>query len=63
LVQKVLVVPGTQENHLDRFANCPGVSVICSTRVPTPGGIDSFLENVDVVVAFETPYDWSFAAN
>jgi glycosyltransferase involved in cell wall biosynthesis len=71
MVQKVLVVPGTQEDHLDRFANRPGVSVICSTRVPkrgevicssrvpTPGEIDSFLENIDVVVAFQTPYDWN----
>jgi len=60
MVQKVLVVPGTPENHLDRFANRPGVSVIvCPTRVPTLGEIDRFLENVDVVVAFETPYDWN----
>jgi glycosyltransferase involved in cell wall biosynthesis len=58
-VQKVLVVPGIQENHLDRFANRTGVSVICPTRMPTLGEIDRFLENVDVVVAFETPYDWN----
>src|SRR5437588_13058307 len=59
MVQKVLVVPGALENHLDRFANRPGVSVICSTRVPTLGEINRFLENVNVVVAFETPYDWN----
>ena len=60
MVQKVLVVPGHLENHLDRFANRRGVSVIvCPTRVPTLGEIDRFLENLDVVVAFETPYDWN----
>jgi glycosyltransferase involved in cell wall biosynthesis len=60
VVQKVLVVPGNEANHLDRFTNRPGVSVIvCPTRVPTLGEIDRFLENVDVIVAFETPYDWN----
>jgi glycosyltransferase involved in cell wall biosynthesis len=59
IVQKVLVVPGNEPNYLDRF-NRPGVSVIvCPTRVPTLGEIDRFLENVDVIVAFETPYDWN----
>jgi glycosyltransferase involved in cell wall biosynthesis len=60
MVQKVLVVPGIMEDHLDRFANRPGVSVIvCKTPLPTVGEIERFLENVDVVVAFETPYDWN----
>jgi glycosyltransferase involved in cell wall biosynthesis len=60
MVQKVLVVPGRLESHLDRFANRRGVSVIvCPTPVPTLGEIDRFLENLDVVVAFETPYDWN----
>jgi glycosyltransferase involved in cell wall biosynthesis len=59
-VQKVLVVPGTIANYLDRFANRPGVSVIvCPTRRPTLGEINRFLEDIDVVVAFETPYDWN----
>jgi hypothetical protein len=59
MVQKVLVVPGTQENHLDRFANRPGVSVICSTRVPTLGEIDNFLEanrpGVSVICSTRVP--------
>src|SRR5206468_10467585 len=60
MVQKVLVLPGTITNYLDRFANRPGVSVIvCPTRRPTLGEINHFLEDVDVVVAFETPYDWN----
>src|ERR1700722_17596282 len=60
MVQKVLVVPGIGEDYLERFANRPGVSVIvCPTRVPTLGEIDRFLENVDVVVAFQRPYDWN----
>jgi len=59
-VQKVLVVPGNEPNHLDRFANRPGVSVIVSaTRVPTVDEIENFLENIDVIVAFETPYNWN----
>jgi glycosyltransferase involved in cell wall biosynthesis len=60
VVQKVLVIPGTGKNYFNRFANRPGVSaIICPTSVPTLGEIDRFLENVDVVVAFETPYDWN----
>ena len=60
VVQKVLVVPGNEANYLDRFTNRSGVSVIvCPTRVLTLGEIDRFLENVDVIVAFETPYDWN----
>jgi hypothetical protein len=46
MVQKVLVVPGTLESHLDWLANRPGVSVIRPTRAPTLGEIDRFIENV-----------------
>ena len=59
VVQKVLVVPGIQESHVDRFANRLGVTVISPTGMPTLEDIDRFLEKVDVVVAFETPYDWN----
>src|SRR5262245_57794656 len=59
VVQKVLIIP-TPTNYVDRLCARVGVSVIvCRSFKPAPDEIDFFLQDLDVVVAFERPYNWT----
>lgn len=63
MVEKVLVISSSYENYHDRFDGYAGTSVIvCSRGMPALDEIDLFLNDIDVVVAFETPYNWNIFA-
>lgn len=60
LVEKVLTVAGAYQNYFDRYQGYAGTAqIICAQHSPTIEEIDLFLEDLDVVVAFETPYNWN----
>lgn len=52
---KVLTIFGGYENHPERFPN----GIICNIGMPTLEQIDEFLKDIDVVLTFETPYNWN----
>jgi glycosyltransferase involved in cell wall biosynthesis len=52
---KVLTIMGGYDNHPERFPN----GVICEMGVPTLEQIEEFLKDIDVVLTFETPYNWT----
>lgn len=52
---KVLIIYGGYENHPERFSN----GIICNSGMPTLDQIDEFLKDVDVILTFETPYNWT----
>lgn len=63
MVEKVLVISSSYENYHDRFDGYVGTRpIICSRGMPALDEIDDFLEGMDVVVAFETPYNWNIFA-
>lgn len=60
VVSKVLLISASYENYHDRFDGYEGTQVIkCARGMPALEEIDLFLEDIDVVVAFETPYNWN----
>lgn len=60
IVEKVLTVSGSYQNYYDRFEGYGGTQqIICAQHTPTIEEIENFLKDLDVVVAFETPYNWN----
>jgi glycosyltransferase involved in cell wall biosynthesis len=53
--QKTLVIYGGYENHPERFPE----GIICEMGMPTLEQIDTFLKDLDVIICFETPYNWT----
>lgn len=53
--EKVMTVYGKYNNHPERF---PG-AVICNQGIPSLQNIEDFLKDIDVMLTFETPYNWN----
>ncbi len=54
--EKTLVALGNYENHLEKFKG----GIVCDQLgIPTNEQIDKFLEGLDVILTFETPYNWN----
>lgn len=60
MVEKVLTVTGAYQSYYDRYEGYGGTTqIICERSSPSLEEIDKFLEGLDVIVAFETPYNWN----
>lgn len=53
--EKVMTIYGTYNNHPERF---PG-AIICNQGIPSLQNIKDFLKDIDVLITFETPYNWN----
>ena len=54
ITKSLTIVSGSQNQRVDRYPE----QVLCQ-NYPTLEQIDEFLRDIDVVVAFETPYNWN----
>lgn len=52
---KVLSVYGRYNNHPERFPS----AIICNQGMPNLKDIQNFLKDLDVILTFETPYNWN----
>lgn len=52
---KVMTVYGRYNNHPERFPN----AIICNQGMPTLQQIRDFIKDIDVLITFETPYNWN----
>lgn len=52
---KVLTIYGKYSNHPERFPN----AIICNQGLPSLEDIQNFLKDIDVLITFETPYNWN----
>lgn len=60
IVSKVLVVGGGYQNDFSRFDGYEGTeSRVCALQTPGNEDMDWLLDGVDMVVTFETPYNWN----
>ena len=53
--EKVLTVYGRYNNHPERFPN----AIICNQGMPNLKQIKDFLKDIDILLTFETPYNWN----
>lgn len=59
-VEKVLTITASYQNDYQRYEGWEGTEqIICQRGAPTLEEIDRFLEGLDLVVTFETPYNWN----
>lgn len=52
---KVMSIYGRYSNHPERFPN----SIICNQGLPSLQDIKNFIQDIDVLITFETPYNWN----
>ena len=52
---KVLGINGSYENHPNKFPNC----IVAEMGIPTLAQIDEFLKDLDLILTFESPYNWN----
>lgn len=53
--EKVLSIYGRYSNHPERYPN----AIICQQGMPTLEQIKDFIKDIDVLITFETPYNWN----
>lgn len=59
-VSKVLTITASYKADYQRYEGYEGTEqIICMRGAPTLEEIDMFLEGLDLIVAFETPYNWN----
>lgn len=52
---KVLTVYGKYNNHPERYAG----AIVCNQGMPSLQQIKDFIRDIDVLITFETPYNWN----